>query len=544
MSESLPKTTDTVAMQLLDHYTPAGLTTLATFCRTMIAHSPIPLAIIRGSDHLVECVSLGFARLVEREVADLCGHPLDEVLAGIQTLDMLNALDHAYRTGEDVSVQETPHSHPQHGLVAWTYVICPIPDRAGHPSALLLEMQDTTAQQRTAQAADEIRSINEQLVLNRLHEHTITEQLGVQLAFIQALTHSLSDGVYALDTSGRVSYVNHSAERMLGWMATDLVGQSAQAVIAVRVHATTAEQGDAPPFGEVLRSGVLYRDDDALLTQRDGTTLTVAYTLAPIQSAGAIIGAVAVMHDVSTLRRLQHTREEYLTLLSHDLRSPLTTISGTAELLQRRLQKHDLPRETAYAETIISSSRRMNSMIQDVLDQSALEGQGHSVQTTYTTFDLSFVLRLMVKQLPTVTERNRIQLETVDHLMIAGDVTQIERVLVNLLSNALKYSPSDRPVAVQLSTNGQQALVSVRDEGVGIHTEDLPQLFAKYYRARTAGDVKGTGLGLYSSQLIVAAHGGQLWVESTVGVGSTFSVAFPIAHPIANHCTHAHQEQP
>lgn len=403
-------------------------------------------------------------------------------------------------------------------------------------SESLPSRHDFEAAQRVA---EELQSINQQMIITRLREQAVAEQLVVQLAFIQALTHSLSEGVYALDIAERVSYVNHSAERMLGWMEGDLLGKHARDVVPVRVHATNIGVEATTPFAEVIRTGLAYRDDDALLTQRHGATMTVSYTMAPICSAGAIIGAVAVMHDVSALRRLQQTREEYLTLMSHDLRSPLTTILGTAELLQRRLRKHGLTREVTQTETIIASSHRIDHMIQDVLDQSALE-VGIAL-TERSPIDLVPVMHTMIAQLPTAIDRKRIHLETVERLLMVGDVHQIERVLVNLLSNALKYSPPNRTVEVRLSSDDQRVLVAVRDYGVGIHAEDIPQLFAKHYRARTAGDTKGTGLGLYSSQLIVAAHYGRLWVDSTVGVGSTFNVAFPVAPADREPAQHAQE---
>jgi signal transduction histidine kinase len=144
------------------------------------------------------------------------------------------------------------------------------------------------------------------------------------------------------------------------------------------------------------------------------------------------------------------------------------------------------------------------------------------------------LVRQMVEQLPIQVDRERIQMEMIDELPVRGDETQLERVIVNLITNALQYSDSASRVVVQLSRVGQQARMSVRDQGPGIHPQELLHLFEKHYRASSAGSVKGTGLGLYSSQLIVSAHGGQIWVESELGIGSTFVVAFPLGQESAH----------
>jgi signal transduction histidine kinase len=142
--------------------------------------------------------------------------------------------------------------------------------------------------------------------------------------------------------------------------------------------------------------------------------------------------------------------------------------------------------------------------------------------------DLVAVVRQMLDQTITPDERARVTLDAIPPRPVVVEVAQIERVIVNVLTNALKFSPADRPVAVQVVQRAAEAIVSVTDQGIGIAPEDLPHLFEKAYRAPTVGQIAGNGLGLYSSRLIVEAHGGRLWAESNVGMGSTFTVALPL----------------
>jgi signal transduction histidine kinase len=125
-------------------------------------------------------------------------------------------------------------------------------------------------------------------------------------------------------------------------------------------------------------------------------------------------------------------------------------------------------------------------------------------------------------------ERNQIHLEGVAALPVVVDAAQIERVITNLLTNALKFSAPGSPVVVGFDRDGNRAQVSIADQGSGIDPADLPHVFEKHYRARTRGTVEGSGLGLYISWLIVEAHGGQLWAESRVGMGSRFTFTLPM----------------
>jgi len=181
-----------------------------------------------------------------------------------------------------------------------------------------------------------------------------------------------------------------------------------------------------------------------------------------------VLSAVVVFRDLSELRQLEQTREEYLALLSHDLRTPLTSILGYAQLLERTLERQDQTKAATQARMIVENSLRMERMLTHVLHtDAALESGTGALQRT----------RLDVERVPMV-----------------GDVIRLERVVVNLLSNALKYSDASRPIVVRVFVIEDQGLISVEDWGAGIDAEEIPHLFEKQYRARTAGTIKGLGL--------------------------------------------------
>ncbi len=384
----------------------------------------------------------------------------------------------------------------------------------------------------TTDGTEEIRAINAHLLIAALREQEIAEQLRLQLAFSSAITTSLGEGVYAFDQAGRISYVNPAAEQMLGLLEADLLGKDMSALLQHQIVGKATPTFEPAPLLELMRTGVPYRHDHALLTHSNGHTYPVTYTIAPMVCDQVVVGAVVVVRDLSELRKLEALREEYLALLSHDLRTPLTAIMGFAQQLLRKLRRQGLEKEAANAQVIVKNARRMERMLRRIIERSALEADAASVQRA--PLDLVHLVRQMVEQLPIQVDRERIQMEMIDELPVRGDETQLERVIVNLITNALQYSDSASRVVVQLSRVGQQARMSVRDQGPGIHPQELLHLFEKHYRASSAGSVKGTGLGLYSSQLIVSAHGGQIWVESELGIGSTFVVAFPLGQESAH----------
>jgi signal transduction histidine kinase len=238
------------------------------------------------------------------------------------------------------------------------------------------------------------------------------------------------------------------------------------------------------------------------------------------------VGAVVAFRDMTEVRRLQELQEEYLALISHDLRTPLTIIMGHAQLLLRTLTRQGLERELNSARAVLESSHRMNDMIEGLLDRNRLEvDQDASRQSA---IDLVQLAAHIIDQAVMPAKRQQIHLEGLAQLPVVVDAAQIERVIVNLLTNALKFSAPGSPVVAKFYREGNRALVSVVDQGSGIDPQHLAHVFEKHYRGRAHAEIEGSGLGLYISRLIVEAHGGQIWADSTVGSGSRFTFALPI----------------
>lgn len=259
--------------------------------------------------------------------------------------------------------------------------------------------------------------------------------------------------------------------------------------------------------------------------------LPVLSSAAPLRGAqGEVRGVIVCVQDISAHEALEQLREEYVGLISHDLRTPLQNITLRSQLLLRSLKEKGLKTEMAAAEALLRNTRRMSGMVEELLEGSRLEsGQ---VELRREPVDLSRFLEEVIERSVPPDARERLHLEVAAPVpWIPADAPRLERVLVNLLTNALKYSDPETPVVVRLEQEEGRARVSVKDQGKGLGPEEAARLFTKYYRTHEGQRMEGVGLGLYISRLIIEAHGGHITVESTPGQGCTFVFSLPLAQP-------------
>lgn len=232
------------------------------------------------------------------------------------------------------------------------------------------------------------------------------------------------------------------------------------------------------------------------------------------------------------LRTLEAEREDSIRAISHDLRNPLTALAGRAQLLVRHITaRGGLERELGSARTIVDLSARLNSMIQDLAD--SLRITAGSIALERTAIYLPSFISQLRERVSEPSQVERIQVVVPHDLpLVLVDPSQLERILTNLLSNALKYAPPPTPVVVRGEVAGDVIVVEVKDQGPGLTTEEQAQLFTRYHRVnRTHGEQPGLGLGLYVTRALIEAHGGRIWVESDVGEGTAFRFTLPYNSP-------------
>ncbi|HEX7601668.1 MAG TPA: HAMP domain-containing sensor histidine kinase, partial [Polyangiaceae bacterium] len=230
--------------------------------------------------------------------------------------------------------------------------------------------------------------------------------------------------------------------------------------------------------------------------------------------------------DITERKAAEKFREEYVGLISHDLRNPLNSLGLEAQCARRSLLKKGLTEEAENLDAVLASARRMNMLIVDLLETTRLEA-GHVVLQKRSLELGDWAAETVLRIVPPEA-RSRVEIRRdAGPAKVLADASRLDRVLENLVSNALKYS-GDASVTVAVRRQGDEAVVSVSDLGVGLPATDLPKLFQRFFRASTHGAVNGTGLGLYNARLLVEAHGGRIWAESEIGRGSQFHFALSL----------------
>jgi signal transduction histidine kinase len=231
---------------------------------------------------------------------------------------------------------------------------------------------------------------------------------------------------------------------------------------------------------------------------------------------------------LSNIRGHIRQREDLLHVVSHDLRAPLAALVGQARILRRRAA--DDAWTIARADAILRAASRMDAMVEDLVDAARFESGG--LRLVLEMVDLREYLGELLGRMGASLEVERVlvSLPGSDRITVQVDPRRLERVLLNLLSNALKYAP-EGTVRLEVERLGGWVVISVIDDGPGIDASDVGNLFTRYYRGRRTPSPDGVGLGLSGARLLVEAHGGRISVESTPGAGATFRVELPAAAP-------------
>ena len=274
--------------------------------------------------------------------------------------------------------------------------------------------------------------------------------------------------------------------------------------------------------------GVTTRQRDLLLRHPDGRLLPVLVSAAPVFDAeGRRSGAVTIYQDISALKELERLREEWSSLVAHDLRQPLGVIGMGAEMLSRMWRDGNMDECPKISERIRRSTRRMNKMIDDLLDLSLIEGRHLSLDCTQK--DLASWLNEVIERLSALAHGHPVRFTTeVQSAPVSVDPVRIEQVLGNLISNAAKYGEPEAAITVGLVQRGAEFEVGVTSRGRGILPEALPNLFRRFSRIEAEGSgIPGLGLGLYICKGLVEAHGGRIRAESIPGETTTFYFTIP-----------------
>ncbi|HEX2923577.1 MAG TPA: PAS domain-containing sensor histidine kinase [Chloroflexota bacterium] len=356
----------------------------------------------------------------------------------------------------------------------------------------------------------------------------LSEEVQRRAAELNAAISSSADGLIIFNSGWETMLMNPAAERLLGLSKEELKQSGARALELL--HIETAE-GNPLPLEELPHQKALGGEQApgvvAVIHPPHGRDLWVTMSAPPIRvPSGRLLGAVLTFTDITPIHDLEQQRAKHVLGISHGLRTPLTVIQGHAQLLLKELENARMNgRMQKGTETIVASAQRMSLLLRDLVDLTALESR-QPLQLNLEPIDVHSFLSELKERIAGFLDVGRIRMDVPEELpTISADPDRLERTLVNLLSNAFKYSDPGTDITVNVLHSNGEVIFSVTDQGKGIPPEQLPHLFDPY--RRTMERPESAGLGLYIAKGLVEAHGGRIWVESQMGRGSTFSLALP-----------------
>lgn len=335
-------------------------------------------------------------------------------------------------------------------------------------------------------------------------------------ARLAAIVDSSNDAIVGKLLDGTVTSWNQAAERMFGWRAEEMIGNSIARIVPPE------RRDELKSILARLARGERIAHHETIRMRADGTRIEISVSISPIyDDHGNIIGVAKIARDISERRAAERRRQELLEVVAHDLRTPLTTVLGYAQLLQRRLG------DDVALKAIATQASRMGRLLADVLETARMES-GHQYLRC-APFDLGELVRESALNSTTLTGKAGIRVTLPEEPVIGvWDIDRIAQILVNLLDNASKYAP-DSEIEIEVSRVGDEAWLSVRDHGPGIPLAHRSHIFERFYQAGSGHQAAtGVGLGLFISRALAEVHGGRLWVDSEPGEGSVSTLALPL----------------
>ncbi len=361
--------------------------------------------------------------------------------------------------------------------------------------------------------------------LNRIHRdlRARTEDLSREREELSALIGAVSDAILAVDEDEAPLFFNSQFAMIFG--GEERAGRPASLSDIFRVPDVLS------CYREVLRSGERQSLEVTLSLRNVGRARHFSVSVAPLRDAesGEIFGAVGIFHDVTELKQSEQIRIEFVGNASHELRTPITSIKGYVETLKEDFKNKHYEGADQFINIISRNVDRLIFLVNDLLDLSTLESSGELKKVNVSTAE---VTEAALKQLDTlrVVKRQTINVSDQAQTLLA-DPQRVEQVILNLIDNAIKYTPEGRAIEVIWESSGEDVILRIKDNGNGIPLEHQSRLFERFYRvdAGRSREQGGTGLGLAIVKHIMIKHGGSVRLVSQSGYGSEFICTFPQA---------------
>ena len=348
------------------------------------------------------------------------------------------------------------------------------------------------------------------------------EDEQVHKYFLAAIVESSQDSIVTIDMNRVVTTWNHAAENLYGYKANEVIGKSLEMVMLPKDVRDLIEKVDK------IRDEISVPIYETVRLHKNGKQADLQIALSPVKSAtGAVVGISTIARDITQAKLHERLRDEFIAVASHELKTPVTSIKTYAELLVEKF-KNDADESSFSMMTKMEVQvDRLIDLIKTLLDTTKLAAGEFLLNKEL--FDLDSLIKELIDGLHHLSAEHKIIFESVKPNKIVADKKLIGQVITNFISNAIKYSPKGGSVLISSTQTNEGVRVDVQDFGVGIPEGLNNKIFERYFRVDRplTSSTPGVGLGLYISAQVISQHGGEIFVESREGLGSTFSFTLP-----------------
>lgn len=483
--------------------------------RDLFMRAPARIAVTSGPDHVYEFANEQY--VLELDHRDIIGRSARDVFPGAENQGIIGIADRVFASGEPYLAREAPYrvDHDRDGQEEDRYfdvALQPTYGSDGSVNGVMLFSMDVTLAVQT-------RHRFEQLLAER-----------------NAILGQIAEGLLIVDATRHIAFANQSAQEAFGINPSGMAVETMAETLRVFRSDGQSVLSGGFTVDEAHREGHVTTFEHHL-KRPDDTDVIVQGSVAPLAGDNqSPLGAVITFRDVTAQRTLERQKDDFLAAAAHDLKTPLTTIKGVAQILQRRVGRWETPEAEHLMhdlERIDSTVSKMNMLINKLLDITRLQmDQPLSLEKRKT--DLVALARAVIEDQQTGSKRHTLQLDSHDLEVVGNlDTFRIERVLTNLLSNSIRYSPQGGEILIGIRQESESkarwAVITVYDHGLGIPAAEVSHIFNRFYRATNVeGKIAGAGIGLAGVRQIVEQHGGSISAQSDEKIGTTFTVRLPL----------------